>query len=368
MKKLLKRLLPVTPMLIMGMVCGVLVGRYGLYAEESGFPGGVLGAIGVLFAGFIVGMYLQIAAHEAGHLICGLLTGYRFCSYRLGSLMVQREDGRLRLRRMSLAGTGGQCLMAPPLWSEDFPAVLYNLGGCLMNLLAAALCLLAWLPLRQHWLGGLPLVCALVGAVFALLNGIPMKVGGIDNDGRNILSLQKSAAARRAFWAQMKICEAQSKGLRLYQMPEDWFTWQDAGLDNPLMATVAVFACNRLMDQGKTAEAAAAMESLLTRKSGMPGIYRNLLTGDLLCCRLLAGDAAGAKALVTPEWERFCKSMKTFPSVLRTQYFRALLLEADRKAAEKALAAFDRAAKTYPYPSEIEGERELLELARSVTV
>lgn len=365
MKKLLKRLLPVLPMLVMGMACGVLLARYGLYAEESGFPAGVFGAIGVLFLGFVVGMYLQIAVHEAGHLLCGLLTGYRFCSYRLGSLMIQREEGRLRLRRMTLAGTGGQCLMAPPPWSEDLPATLYNLGGCLMNLFTAALCLLIWLPLRHHWLGGLPLVCALVGVVFALLNGIPMKVGGIDNDGRNILSLRKSAAARRAFWTQMKVCEAQSKGLRLYQMPEDWFVWQQSQLDNPLMATVAVFACNRLMDQGKIPEANQAIGALLACKSGLPGIYRNLLTGDLLCCRLLAGDPEGAKALITPEWERFCKSMKTFPSVLRTQYFRALLLEHDRESAQKALSAFERTAKTYPYPAEIEGERELLELARS---
>ena len=133
MKKLFKRLLPMLPMLTMGMICGLLVGRYGLYAEENGFSAGLFGAIGILFLGFVLGLFLQIAVHEAGHLVFGLMTGYKFCSYRLGNLMLQLEDGRLRLRRMTLVGTGGQCLMAPPPWSEDLPAVLYNLGGCLMN-------------------------------------------------------------------------------------------------------------------------------------------------------------------------------------------------------------------------------------------
>ena len=364
----MKKLLAVLPMLAMGFGCGLLVGQYAQRAEESGVPGGMPGAIIILFAGFIIGIYLQIAVHEGGHLVFGLLTGYRFCSYRLGSLMLLKEEGRLGLRRMSIAGTGGQCLMGPPDWREDLPVVLYNAGGCLMNLLCAILCLLLWLPLRGHWLGGLPLVCGVVGLVYALINGIPMRLGGVDNDGRNILSLKKDRAARYAFWQQMKLSEVQSKGLRLRQMPEIWFEYPEDRLDNPLIASVAVFACNRLLDRGETAAARRAIEELLARKTGMPGLYRSLLTGDLLCCRLLEGDADGAKALVTADWERFCKSMKTFPSVLRAQYFRAKLLDHDEAAAQKALAAFEKAAKTYPYPAEIESERELLALADGVAV
>ena len=368
MKKLFRRLLTMLPMLTMGMICGILVGRYGLYAEENGFPAGLFGAIGILFLGFVLGLFLQIAVHEAGHLVFGLLTGYKFCSYRLGNLMLQLEDGRLRLRRMTLAGTGGQCLMAPPPWSEDLPAVLYNLGGCLMNLLSAALCLVLWLPLRHHWLGGLPLVCGLVGLVFALLNGIPMKVGGIDNDGRNALSLRKSKTALYAFWLQMKVSEAQTKGLRLYQMPDNWFTWPEAQLDNPLVATIAVFACNRMMDQQRFGEAESAMTQLLAQNTGMPGLYRSLLTCDSIFCKLLAGNTADARALVTDDVQTFMKSMKTFPSVLRTQYALAVLADHDPAKGETILAAFDKMAATYPYPADIESERELLAQVRATTV
>ena len=358
----MKKLLAILPMLAMGFGCGLLVGNYAQRAAES------MGAILVLFGGFVLGLFLQIAVHEGGHLVFGLLTGYRFCSYRLGNLMILKEDGQLRLRRMSIAGTGGQCLMGPPNWREDLPVVLYNAGGCLMNLFSGVLCLIIWAPLRDHWFGGLPLICGMVGLVFALLNGIPMGVGGVDNDGKNILSLKKDRAARYAFWQQMKLCEAQSKGLRLRQMPEIWFEYPEDRLDNPLVASVAVFACNRLLDREEIGAARQAIEALLGRKTGMPGLYRSLLAGDLLCCRLLEGDTVGAKALVTADWLRFCKSMKTFPGVLRTQYFRARLLDRDEAAAQKVLAAFEKTAKTYPYAAEIEGERELMALADGVAV
>ena len=139
MKKGIKKLLAMLPMLGVGFAAGLLIGNYALEAENHGAPGGVPGAVAVLFAGFVLALYLQTAVHEAGHLVCGLLSGYRFCSYRLGSLMLLREEGRLRLRRLKIAGTAGQCLMAPPPWSEELPVILYNLGGCLFNLLRIAL-------------------------------------------------------------------------------------------------------------------------------------------------------------------------------------------------------------------------------------
>ena len=41
-------------------------------------------------------------------------------------------------------------------------------------------------------------------------------------------------------------------------------------------------------------------------------------------------------------------------------------VSADRAKAEKVLEQFDRQAETYPYPSEIEGERELIQIAQSL--
>ena len=192
--------------LLIGALCGGLFLRYG-----ETLPDSFLLTMALLLGSVYLAMTLQIAIHEAGHLVFGLLTGYRFSSYRFYSLMWIKQDGRLRFKRLNLAGTGGQCLMVPPDWREDFPYVLYNLGGVLMNLISAALFWLLSLiaaPTAKIFL----LMGALIGLAFALLNGLPLRVGPVDNDGRNILSIRKSPAARRAFWLQMKVNEQQAAG------------------------------------------------------------------------------------------------------------------------------------------------------------
>ena len=57
--------------------------------------------------------------------------------------------------------------------------------------------------------------------------------------------------------------------------------------------------------------------------------------------------------------------MKDTPSVIRSEYAYAVLAEKDEKKAEKLLARFEKVTKTYPYPQEIEAERELIDLVTS---
>ena len=56
----------------------------------------------------ILAVFVQIILHEGGHLIFGLATGYRFVSFRVGSLTLIKEGGKFRFKRFSISGTGGQ--------------------------------------------------------------------------------------------------------------------------------------------------------------------------------------------------------------------------------------------------------------------
>ena len=75
-----------------------------------------------IFAGSIVctlvAFVLQIVLHEGGHLLFGLLSGYRFVSFRIFNWTLIRQEGKFRLKRFGIAGTGGQCLMFPSLWKR----------------------------------------------------------------------------------------------------------------------------------------------------------------------------------------------------------------------------------------------------------
>ena len=344
--------------MLVGALCGGLLIRY-----VEALPDSFVLTMALLLVGVYIAMALQIAIHEAGHLVFGLLTGYRFSSYRFFSLMWIKQDGRLHFKRLSLAGTGGQCLMAPPDWREDCPYVLYNLGGVLMNLISAALFWLLSLiasPLARILL----LFCAIIGLAFALMNGVPLRVGPIDNDGRNILSIRKSPAARRAFWLQMKVNERQAAGVRLRDMPEDWFSLPgDETPENSIMAAVPLNRAMRLMDAQRFDEAAALQDRLL-RTEDLAGIYRGLLCCDRVFCELLGeGREDVLSSLLDKEQMKFMKSMRNYPSVLRTQIALALLREHDMASADTQKAAFEKMAASYPYPTDIESERELIALA-----
>ena len=362
------QLLSIVIYLLIGAASGLLIVRF---IDHFTGPDVTIGQEILIFALLMLSVYaamlLQIIIHEGGHLVFGLATGYKFSSFRILSWMLVRENGKLRFRHLSLAGTGGQCLMAPPdLKDGAMPFLLYNFGGSIMNLCS---CLLfgglSLLFPRESFFNFFFLVLVLVGAGFALLNGVPLHLGQVDNDGANALSLLRSREAVRAFWIQMKVNEQTSRGMRLSEMPEDWFVLPDEGaMNNGITAYIGVLASSRLMDQGRFEEADAMMEKLLSGESRIPGLHRGLMICERIFLEVVGKNRPEAlESFLTGEQKKFMKAMRTFPSVLRTEYALALLTDKDPAKAEKILKEFDRYAAKYPYPSEIAAERELLQLA-----
>ena len=65
--------------------------------------------------------------------------------------------------------------------------------------------------------------------------------------------------------------------------------------------------------------------------------------------------------------KKFMKAMKNFPSILRTEYAYALLAEKDEIKADEIKSKFEKIAMSYPHPSEINSERELMDYAFSIS-
>ena len=354
--------------MLIGMVCGIVMGHYVEQAVDAGRPiGEVLYMLAFLFVGMYIAMFFHIAVHEAGHLVFGLLTGYRFSSYRIGSIMLLKENGKLRLKRFSLAGTGGQCLMLPPDMKDGkVPYVLYNLGGSLANVFFSVLAFVGvLLGDRDSMYIILLYILIIVGIGFALMNGIPMCLGGMNNDGKNAWALGKDPEALRSFWVQMKTNELISKGKRLKDMPEGWFRFpSEEGLKNHMSIVIGVFLCNRQMDMHDFDNAKATMTKLLSEDTVMSDIYRNLLELDGIYLELIGeNNKQKIEEVFDKDLKKFMKSMKRFPSVLRVEYAYALLFEKDIKKAEAVKEQFEKMARTYPYASDIESERELMGIA-----
>ena len=353
-------------MVLIGAMCGfIMIWYIDKSSADTPLYQEILSLVG-LFLGMYVALFFHMIVHEAGHLVFGLMTGYKFCSFRVASFMWLKENGKLKFKRLTLAGTGGQCLMTPPDMKDGkIPLVLYNLGGSFINIIIGALFLVGYLIFSDiPFLSPILLIFAAVGFMIAMMNGIPMRMGTVDNDGYNAFALSKNKEAVEAFWVQLKVAEQSSKGVRLKDMPAEWFAVPtDGAMKNSMVATRCVFTCNRLMDEEKFEEADALMAHLLEIESGIVGLHHDLLMCDRIYVELIGQNRTEVIAsMMTKEQKKFMKAMKRFPSVLRTQYALAVLEEKNVLKAETIKGDFDKAAKSYPYPHEIESERELMRI------
>lgn len=316
-----------------------------------------------------LGLIFHIIVHESGHLVLGLLTGYRFSSFRIFSFMWVKDGESIKFKRHSIAGTGGQCLMSPPeLKNGEMPVVWYNLGGSIMNIIISTLLLIVFFLLKGvSILNGILLTFALLGYSLAIINGLPIRTGTVDTDGYNAISLSKDPVAREAFWVQMKVVDETAKGARLKDMPAEWFAVPtDEAMGNSMIAARGVFACNRLIDEQRFEEADELMAHFLETENGMVGLHRSILICERIYIELIHQKRHDViKEKLTKNLKNFMNAMKDNPSIIRTQYAIALLYEGDTAKAKTIKAQFEKRAKTYPYPQEIDLERDLMALAES---
>lgn len=339
-------------------------GVYSGYCADRFYGGNFLISYVVMIIMVAFSYLAQNAVHELGHLVLGKASGYDFKSYRLFNLMWQKEnDGKTRFYRYSIVGTAGQCIMVPPdTENGEPPYVLYNLGGVLFNLALSAVGLVTAL-LTGGIFGELNGVLAATGLVIAVINGVPFP--GVPNDGSNLLALSRSENARRAFAIQMKGVAMISDGVRVRDMPEEWFRKPVAGqLHRPIEASMAVLVCDRLMDEHRLAEAQEYIDELLENETAIPEAQLGLLRTNAVFCELVGDcDPEKLKKYTTDQYVKFVKAMSKNLSVLRTLYAYALLCNGDEEKAEKLHIMFEKTAVRYPYGGETECEMELVEIA-----
>ncbi len=221
------------------VVIGILIGVSAAKWDKSGVfdlnairPFELPKGLGILYyvafvLYIIVTMPLHTIIHEAGHLVFGLLSGYRFLSFRIFSFTIVKKGGKIAIKKLKVLGTMGQCLMYPPEWKEEqkYPYVLYNLGGGLLNLISCVLVTPLFFtgsPL-WIWIAGL---FVFFGLIFAITNVVPMTLG-IPNDGKNCLDCMRSKEAKRALYLQLKINADMSDGAELTDFPIEWFEVQE---------------------------------------------------------------------------------------------------------------------------------------------
>lgn len=322
---------------------------------------------GLVLFGLIIWILLHTILHEAGHLVCGLLSGYRYCSFRIGRFTLAKYPDGMKMKRFSIPGTVGQCLMAPPPYNDgSFPYRLYLSGGVAMNLICAAVLFAAFLLAGSGSFAGRMLAAGGAMALYlGITNAVPAK-SDIPNDGYQIFMLGRSREERRAFWESLEFNARLQQGTRVRELEKDW-----EALDNEALVrqcegmeglTDLSMRYNYLLDTERFAEAEDLCQRLL-KKGVSVDLYRKLFLGEALYLELLLhGRAEEIERLATKEVMGFLKvTASVMASSARTLYAYERLFRQEEKELARAERQFADVVKNYPVLGELAQEQMLVE-------
>ncbi len=244
---------------------------------------GMLETVGVSLLAILIllfSIFLQVLLHEGGHLVCGLATDYRFVSFRIFNLTFIRKDGKLCIKRFSLAGTGG------------------------------------------------------IGILLAGMNGIPMKMGGIGNDADNMRLLLKDSKSKQALVTQLRINALVQEGMRPKDMPAEWFSQtEDINYKDALQVTIALMSASRLLDCEEWEAAYNAFEKIMSHRHEVIGLLIKETACELLFTALVTKRTARAEELYTDELDTYIRQYKDVTSS-KQRLLCALALYRDKDTAK----------------------------------
>ena len=342
------------------MSLSVFLGKFANASMWEMFGVPLLAIVFMIFSTF-----LQIILHEGGHLVCGLLTGYRFVSFRIFNQTLIRQDGRMRIKRFNIAGTGGQCLLVPPERPlEEIPYKLYNAGGVLANLLTAMIAIALIVAVS-----GIPkllllflIMFALVGILLALINGIPMRMNGIGNDADNMRQLNKNRQSKLELVMQLHVNARVQEGMRPCEMPATWFEW-DVEIDykDALQVNYRQMCIGYLMDKEEWEASYYALEDMMKHKDEIIGMLCNEIGCELLFTALVTGRTERAEELCTKQLLTYIKQYrKVMSSKQRLLCIIALYREKNPARAKDIYEAVCRRQAKYLMQGEVRSDIALM--------
>ncbi|MDE7419580.1 MAG: hypothetical protein K2N35_05170, partial [Muribaculaceae bacterium] len=318
----------------------------------------------VAVASLVVSIAMIVPIHELGHLICGLLSGYKFVSFRIFNWTFIKENGKFRIKKFAIAGTGGQCLLTPPdAPLEKIPTGWYNFGGILANIILLLIVLpFFFLDLNPFVVEALA-IFTMTDAIMILLNGIPMQAGGVGNDSYNMKLLKRNLLSKQGIINQLRANALIQNGVRPKDMPEDLFSNpKDINYKNALEVSIPLMYTSCLIDNMEYKAALHEMESLYAHKDEIMPLYVKEIACELAFLYLRTGNVDRAQTLLDKDLKKYIDAYrKMMSSKERILVAIALYLDNDKAKALEIYENLKARKDQYLLRGEVESDIALIE-------
>lgn len=359
MRKTLENIFTVVAFLVTAFFIGFASGQIVTYAKnfivlESELLNNIFW-LAVIFLSIYLVIMIQIIFHEAGHMIGGLITGYRFLYFRIGSTTLVRTDNGFKIRKLRVPGTGGQCIMVPPeMKDRDYPVIIYNLGGGLMNIILSlvAIIIIKTCSLNPVATGYLE-IFAIVGIYLGIANLVPLKI--ISNDGANIIYLKNDLEERTALH---RILNDEENIINSKEVEENSKNIDEVDISKTFIQGIFI---NRMEDRfyKMEFEEAKSIGEKLLAKAKMNMTYEFMVKTTLSTIYLVEGSVEQAEELLKDKSLKKYLKNKYVLHVEILNYARDRILEG--KDGKKIRKRIEKMEDKYIYPSHIKAAFEIME-------
>lgn len=357
------------PMLILYIVIGAACGFFGADLMDRLENNGVSPFVSLIFmmAAFLLSFLIVPIIHESGHLVMGLLTGYDFVSFRVGSFTVIKENGKLVRKKFNIAGTGGQCILTYKKVDEpqNIPFFWYHFGGVFFNFITAAVCIPIVILADNVFVCYGFIMLALISLVLGIMNIIPTKSSGIGTDGYNLLLLKRSPLERTVLYKTMIINAMQYQGIRLEDIPEDILKFTDEEKQCQLGRSLTILEANILMNKCDFKAAEEKYRYVIESENTL-GLYESECKCEVMFCMIMNGYPSDEIESLYNEIKQYIAvTEKTYIMRKRLMYAYYLVVKNDLEKASKEYDLAQKMESTYPAKGEYLSEAALIEYVKA---
>ena len=300
----------------------------------------------------VASIFIQIFLHEIGHSIAAIFLGYDFTFFRLGSIALVKKNGKLKIAKFEIPGTGGQALFAPKGKSyENFPYKSYMYAGIISNLFFSILAFIIMYFNKNYFLDQFSYFFASVGIYIFLTNGLRIDAD-ILNDAMQVKLLDKYEEYRIFTKYNLKIARLLVDGKEIKDMDQDEVDFI-LSCDNQFAEMGILkgdyYSQNLDLDKAKEEYEKALDKEVLSGK-----LQKQALINEIIYLSLIKKDQANYEKYFTKEFEFFLDNfLLKLVNGYYTKYAKLLLIDKDQKAAEELKTQYIRFRKNYIFESEI---------------
>ncbi|NLD17444.1 MAG: biotin--[acetyl-CoA-carboxylase] ligase [Tissierellia bacterium] len=313
----------------------------------------------IAFVFLVISLGIHIIIHEFGHLVTGLISGYKFGFFRIWKYAISFDEGKMKIKNFHIPGSLGQCVMAPPeKVNGDFPYLLYNLGGIIFNGLFSILSLVLVFVIPINLLSTFLLALGFVGLYLTFVNGYPFE--HIPNDGTNIKSLKRSDDSKEAFYNALLLTKMymdenpNKKAIKEIVKKENYQDFNEPLVQNVISENISLY-----IDDGELLKALEFSEFMLKQKN-MTSILRNLILIDKASLHLLLGHTNEIEKLKNDTG--FIKYVKSSGQgeIERYKYMYYTLHEKNEEKAKIALKNYKTLSADHLFGNHVDYDEKLI--------